>query len=197
MKRKMLVAGMVVAALAAASCVQYAGDPRPVGPHADVAIRDSRPWYSPPTLFSRSDEPDALYVLAPEMPRGTAFAAVRIDIRTLQQTRVAVEIGPHTLLRGWRPADVRIRVRGLRFDRPAFHLFAFPYEGRGPGFHRVDSATGRIDVLSGERLLLARNAYNSSDILMMLSLISSDEDGRWIAALTRAEAGWRLLLFRT
>lgn len=193
-KRGIAVAVLVVIVVGAASAVHYEGDLRPVGAHVDVAIRDSGSWYARPTLVSRDDDPAAVYVVVPELPQGAAFAAVRIDTHTREQTRTRITLGPQSPFRPYLPADVRVQVRGLRFDRPAFHLFSFP-DGGGPGIHRVDSATGRIDVTSRDRLLLTRNAFNSSDILMMLSLISSDRDARWVAALTRAGDAWRLFLF--
>ena len=85
-------------------------------------------------------------------------------------------------------------MRGLRFGRPALHLMSFP-DGKGPGVHRVDSATGRMAVRAEERLLLTRNVFNSSSTPELLSLISADSNGRWLAALTRTDGGWKLFLF--
>jgi hypothetical protein len=50
-------------------------------------------------------------------------------------------------------------------------------------------------VKTDERLLLTRNVFNSSGTPELLSLVSSDPNGRWLAALTRAGDGWKLFLF--
>lgn len=190
-----LVAALILIVGGAVSAFHYDGDVRPVGARVDVAIRDSASWFTPPMLASRDDDPAGVYVVAPVLPDGTVFAGVRIDTRTNEQTPTRVTLSPQSAFRVFGPAaDVRARIRGIRFDRPAFHLLTSP-EDTGPGMHRVDSATGRLDVISGDRLLLTAKVFNSSNTAEVLSLISLDRGGRWLAALRRGHDGWRLFLF--
>ena len=89
-----------------------------------------------------------------------------------------------------------IEVRGLRWNRPVFHLMTLP-DGRGPGFHRVDSATGEVRIVlqSESRPLLSSTAFNSSRHAELLTQLSADPDGGWVAAVVREPAGWTLHLF--
>jgi hypothetical protein len=195
-RNRLVVAALfIVVAIAAASAVHYEGSVRPNGARVDVMIRESASWYAPPIVVARDDDRNGIYIVAPALPQGTEFAAIRIDTRTHEQTRTRVTLASQSPFRPFAPAGaLRAQVRGVRFDRPAFHLLSFP-DGGGPGVHRVDSATGRLDVMSGDRLLLTCNVFNSSNTAEVLSLISSDRGGRWLAALTRAPEGWRIFVF--
>jgi hypothetical protein len=190
-----VVAALFITGAGALSALHYDGGVRPAGATADIAIRDSASWYAAPILASRADDPSAVYLVAPAMPHGAEFAGVRIDTRTNEQTPASITLAPQSPFRVFDSATgVRARVRGIRFDRPAFHLFTSP-EDTGPGIHRVDSATGRLEVLSGGHLLFTSRVFNSSSIAEVLSLVSADRGGRWLAALTRGDQGWRLFLF--
>ena len=194
MKRMIMAIVLAIVALAVASAIHVEGELRPVKPALAVAIRGSEAWYAQPSLASRADDARAVYVVAPVLPSGDAFPAVRIDTATGEQTATAVTLGPRSPFRAFMPAGARADMRGLRFGRPALHLMSFP-DGKGPGVHRVDSATGRMAVMAEERLLLTRNVFNSSSTPELLSLISVDPNGRWLAALTRTDGGWKLFLF--
>ena len=185
---------LAVVALAVASAIHVEGELRPVKPALAVAIRGSEAWYVRPILTSRADDAGGVYVVATALPSGEDFSAVRIDTATGEQTAATVTLGPQSPFRAFIEAGARADMRGLRFGRPAPHLFTYP-DGKGPGVHRVDSATGRMAVMAGERLLLTRNVFNSSSTPELLSLVSADPNGRWLAALTRAGGGWKLFLF--
>jgi len=197
--KRMLIALLVLAAIAViASLVQFDGAVKAVDPKLAAPIRDSAAWFSAPQLVANASEPGAIYIVAPEAPGGDRFAAVRVDVNSGVQSDATVVLGPGSNYRPFLPAFVKADVHGVRFARPAFHLLTFP-DGKGPGFHRVDSATGRIEIVydrnGAQRPLLTRTAFNSSSAAEMLSLVSADPDGRWIAALTRTSAGWMLYLF--
>ncbi len=185
---------LALVALAVASAVHVDGELRPINPALTTGIRGSEGWYARPTMASRADDARAVYLVSPTMPSGDAFSAVRIDVASGEQTPTTVTLGPRSPFRAFDPAPVRVDVRGVRFGRPALYLLSFP-EGKGPGVHRVDSATGRLAVMAGERPLLTRNVFNSSSTPELLSLVSADPNGRWLAALTRADGGWNLFLF--
>lgn len=195
----MLALLVVVAAIAViVSLLHFDGDVTAVDPQVATTIRDSAAWYAHPQLVASANDPKAIYVIAPEAPHESRFAAIRVDTTDGAQTSTNVALGPQSQYRPFLPAYVKADVRGIRFQRPAIHLLTFP-EGGGPGVHRVDSATGRIAIVydknGAQRPLLTRTAFNSSSAAEMLSLVSADPDGRWIAALSRKPAGWMLYLF--
>jgi hypothetical protein len=194
MKRMILIAVLVLVLMAAASSIHVDGQLQAVGPRLAVTIRGSEAWYTNPTLASRTDDPRGVYVVLPAMPAGPNFAAIRVDTATGEQTQTSVTLDPGSPYRAFVPATVRADVRGLHFGRPAFHLLSIP-NGGGPGVHRVDSATGRLAVKADGRTLLTRNVFNSSSTPELLSLVSEDPDGRWLAALARTGNGWSLFLF--
>src|SRR5205807_1943900 len=123
------------------------------------------------------------------------FVAIRVDTNDGAQTTTDIALGPQSQYRPFLPAYVKADVRGVRFQRPALHVATIP-GGDGPGVHTVDSATGEIAIVydrnGAQRPLLTRTAFNSSKAAEMLSLVSADPDGRWIAALSRTSAGWKL-----
>ena len=222
MKRMIIVAVLVLVLVAAASSLHVEGQLHAVAPQLAVAIRGSEAWYTHPTLASRADDARGVYVVLPAMPassfrapesarnlgggdphpdsspsdaaRNDVFAALRIDSVTGEQTTTSVTLDPKSPYRAFVPATVQADVHGLHFKRPAFHLLSIP-TGGGPGVHRVDSATGRLDVTTEGRTLLTRNVFNSSSTPELLSLVSADPNGRWLAALARIGDGWTLFLF--
>ncbi|HYT75009.1 MAG TPA: hypothetical protein VEL79_09705 [Vicinamibacterales bacterium] len=200
--KRLLIALLAVAVVGTiASIAGYDGPLTPVDPDIDITIHGSRDWYARPEIVTRTTDPDSIYVIVPAMPDGREFAAVRVSSTTGAQTPVKIELGPTS---GTRPhlldSDVRAVIHGLRFRRPGFYLMRLP-DGKGPGFQTTDSATGRIDIVFDRagrtRRLLTRRAYNSDRIAELLSIVSVDPGGRWIAA-TRHDptAGWRLFVFR-
>ena len=52
-----------------------------------------------------------------------------------------------------------------------------------------------VRTYGAQRPILTRSAYNSSSAAELLSLVSADPGGRWIAALSRTSGGWMLFLF--
>lgn len=194
MKRLLMVGVLLLLTMAAVSAIHVDGELQPVGPVLATTIRGSEAWYAHPLLAARAGDAKAVYVVAPALPDGGTFSAIRIDAVSGEQTAATVTLDPSSPFRVFAPAGARVALRGLRFARPALHLLTYP-EGKGPGIHRVDSATGHLTVMAGERSLLTRNVFNSSSTPELLSLVSEDPYGRWLAALTRADGGWNLFLF--
>lgn len=196
--RMLVVLLPLVAIVVIASAVQFDGALHAESPRLAALIAGSAGWYSQPQLVSNGSEPEAIYVVAPALPHGDQFDAVRIDTQGGGQRAASVTLGPDSPYKPFLPGHVRADVHGLRFRRPAPHLMTLP-DGRGPGVHAVDSATGRIVIVFDDggtpRRLLTRNAFNSSNAAEMLSLVSADPGGRWIAALSRGSGGWMLFLF--
>ncbi len=198
MKRMLIALVLLMAIAVIASLVHFDGEVHAVDPKLAITIRDSATWYAHPILVAGAGDPQSIYVITPAMPRDGRFAAIRVDSSSGAQSEASVTLGPQSPFRPFLPAPVRADVHGLRFRRPALHLMTFP-DGRGPGVHRVDSATGRLAIVLDEngaqRTLLTRQAFNSSSAAEMLSLLSAHPGGRWIAALSRGSAGWTLYLF--
>ncbi len=199
MKRRLAIVGGLVLLLLVASSAKYDGDVRPIAPRLEAMILGSTTWPSYPNIHGSVADPDAVYAMAPEMPEGDLFSAVRVDVKTGAQTRVRIAIGPETPIRPCQPVKgLRAEVRGVWFLRPRFYLWRFP-SGQGPGIERVDSATGYIDVVIDEgnrtRRLLTQPAYNSDRIVLLLALVYAHPDGHWIAAVSSARPGWKLFVF--
>jgi hypothetical protein len=114
------------------------------------------------------------------------------------QAPSSITLGPQSPFRLFTQAEVRAELHGAQFKRPTFHLISFP-EGKGPGFHLVDSVTGRVDIIfeksGARRRLLTFNALNSSKTSEVLSMVWADANDRWIAALLRDQGGWKLNIF--
>ena len=182
---------VLISVLVIASILHFDGAVRGVSPRLAEVIQGSGAWYAQPQLVTTDRDPQAIYVIGPAQPRGNRFDAVRIDTYVGAQRDASVMLGPHSSYKPFLPAFVQADVHGVRFQRPAF--------GKGPGVHHVDSATGEIVIFFEEdgrqRPILTRNAYNSSSAAELLSLVSADPGGRWIAALLRTSGGWMLLLF--
>jgi hypothetical protein len=201
MKRRLLVAAAAVVLVTAASIADCNGPLTAVHPDVSVALQHSLEWIGPPTVMSKMGDADGVYLVVPEMPQRDQFNILRVSATTGAHTQLHAPIGPSTGFRDCLPVpEVRAVVHGLRFNRPAFHLFLFP-SGQGPGFHRTDSATGRIDIVFDEangnvRRLLTQRAYNSDRIVELLARVSVDRNRHWIAATNRQTDGGRLFVFR-
>ncbi len=201
MKRFVIVLIALVLLTRIAWFEQYDGALVAVRPDIFVTIPESRNWGGGPTsVDARTDDPDGVYVLVPEMPDGEEFAAVRVSSMTGALTSVKIQLGPSSGTRPCLPSDdVRAIVHGVRFQRLAPYLFKLPGDG-GPGLEYVDSATGRIDIVfeRGGRIrpLLTRRAYNSDRIVEMLAMVSVDPGGRWIAVPIRRNYEWTVAVFR-
>jgi hypothetical protein len=178
--------------------LQIDGGIRAIEPQLMAPIGNSATWYADPRLEANVADPDGVYVIVPAAPVDHLCAAIRIDARTGVQTATNLALGPQSPFRPFTPAAVHAEIRGVRFRRFTVQLMSLP-GGKGPGEHRIDSATGRIDVVLDERgahrALLTRNAFNSSRTEELLSRVSADPNGRWIAAVSRNSAGWILHLF--
>lgn len=197
MKGTLTVVAVLAAIVLIASAVHSDGDVQAVSADLAVTIDDSNGWFQHPQLVVSDADRDAVYVLAPANPTGDRFAAVRVDTSNGSQRSVAIALGPGSGYKPCLPASVNVVVRGVRIRRPAFHVMSLP-DGKGAGVHFVDSATGTITVAENgtQRPLLTRNAFNSSSAAELMSLVSDDPDGRWIAAVARNKSGWSLYLFR-
>ncbi|MDQ6800367.1 MAG: hypothetical protein M3041_05965 [Acidobacteriota bacterium] len=198
MKRMLTLFVVLISVLVIASILHFDGAVHGVSPRVAEVIHGSGGWYAQPQLVTTDRDPQAIYVIGPAQPRGNRFDAVRIDTYVGAQRETSVTLGPHSSYKPFLPAFVRADVHGVRFQRPALHLMTFP-GGKGPGVHHVDSATGEIVIVfeenGAQRPILTRSSYNSSSAAELLSLVSADPGGRWIAALSRTSGGWRLFLF--
>lgn len=178
---------ILVSVLVIASVLHFDGAVHGVSPRVAEVIHGSGGWCSQPQLVTTDRDPQAIYVIGSAQPRGNRFDAVRIDTYVGAQREASVTLGPHSAYKPFLPAFVQADVHGVRFQRPTF--------GKG----HVDSATGEIVVFFEEngrqRPILTRNAYNSSSAAELLSLVSEDPNGRWLAAVSRTSGGWMLFLF--
>jgi hypothetical protein len=200
-KRKLIVLAVVATIVIVASTMEYNGPVAAVAPDMSALIQGGPEWYARPLILSRVGDPDGIYVVAPGMPQDNQFELVRVSLASGAQRRLRTDIAPPTGFRDCLPVDaVRAAVTGVRVRRPAFHLLKFP-SGEGPGFHRTDSATGRIDIVfdygTGRvRRLLTERAYNSDNILELVSSVNVDRERHWIATTIRQGNGWMLFGFR-
>lgn len=199
LKKLMIIIAFVLGSAVAGSMVKIDGSFRAINPLMEVLLKNSTSWYTQPLLVSNMDDSNGVYVVVPVPPIGDCFVAVRIDTITGAQTASNVTINPNSHFRPFAPAPVQAEVHGVHFRRPAIYLIKFPDNGKGPGVHLVDSASGRLDIVLGthskHRPLLTRIVFNSSSISEILSLVSIDPNGRWIAALLHDSNGWSLNLF--
>jgi hypothetical protein len=197
-KRMLTLFVVLIAILVIASILHFDGAVHGVSPRLAEVIHGSGGWYVQPQLVTTDRDPQAIYVIGPAQRSGNRFDAVRIDTYVGAQREASVMLGPHSSYKPFLPAFVHADVHGVRFQRPALHLMTFP-DGKGPGVHHVDSATGEIVIVfeenGAQRPILTRSAYNSSSAAELLSLVSADPGGRWIAALSRTSGGWTLFLF--
>jgi hypothetical protein len=186
---------VLVSVLLIASILHFDGAVRGISPRLAEVIHGSGGWCAQPQLVTDERDPQAIYVIGPSQSRGNRVDAVRIDTYVGAQREASVTLGPQSSYKPFLPAPALARadVHGVRFQRPALDLMTFP------GVHHVDSATGEIVIAFEEngarRPILTRNAYNSSSAAELLSLVSADPGGRWIAALSRTPGGWMLFLF--
>ena len=183
----LVLLAVLVAVVLIASILHFDGAVRGVSPRVAEVIHGSGGWYAQPQLVTTERDPQAIYVIGSAQPRGNRFDAIRIDTYVGAQRETSVTLGPQSSYKPFMPAFVQADVHGVRFQRPAF--------GKG----HVDSATGEIVIFFEEngrqRPILTRSAYNSSSAADLLSLVSTDPEGRWIAALLPTSGGWMLYLF--
>ena len=198
MKRMLILIAAVAVIAVIASLLHFDGAVHAVAPQLATVINGSAVWYAHPQLVAADVDPQAVYVITPAQPHGDRFDAIRVDTLAGAQREASVTLGPQSPYRPFLPATVRADVRGVRFQRPALHLMTFP-DGKGPGVHAADSATGEMVIVfednGAQRPLLTRKVFNSSSAAELLSLVSTDPGGRWIAALSRTSEGWILFLF--
>lgn len=170
---------------------------RPVEPVRVIELRDTASSYVRPTLARAVDDEASVYAVLAPRPDGL-FQAIRVDIQSGQQSPAAIPLGPRSRFIPFVDGNVRVDVRGLSIRRPTFHLFTFP-DGRGPGFHFVDSDTGLVVLSTREksrqRTLITRWVFNSSTVGELASLASMDPSGRFVAVVAKTPAGWKLFLF--
>ena len=182
---------VLLALLVIASILHFDGAVHGVSPRLAEVIHGSGGWYAQPQLVTTDRDPQAIYVIGPAHPRGNRVDAVRIDTYIGAQREASLTLGPQSSYKPFLPAYVLTDVHGVRFQRPAL--------GKGPGLHHVDSATGEIVIVFEEngarRPILTRSAYNSSSAAELQSLVTTDPNGRWLAALSRTPGGWMLFLF--
>jgi hypothetical protein len=198
--RWLLIVASALIAAAIGSVAVYDGPLTAVDPDVTAAIQDSSAWHTRPEVVARASDPAAVYLVAPAMPDGKAFAAVRISSMDGAQTPLKIDLGPSSGFRPCLPDDrVRAIVHGVHVTRLSFHLMTLP-DGKGPGLDPADSATGRIDIVFDRagrvRRLLTQRAFNSSHIADVLSSVFVDPGGHWIAAMRRDPEGWKAFVFR-
>jgi hypothetical protein len=81
--RRFLIGVIAVGLLVTiASIAGYDGPLTPVKPDISITIRGSQNWIGPPVVVARTADPDGVYVVAPEMPAGDEFAAIRVSSMT-------------------------------------------------------------------------------------------------------------------
>ncbi|MEO8380950.1 MAG: hypothetical protein ABI779_14905 [Acidobacteriota bacterium] len=198
MSRTRTTGVLAAAALAVTVCygVRIDGSLRPVGTVLTVPIESHS--LVTPAVYRAGADSQAVYVVADGPRPDGRFDATRVDTRTGQLSRTAIPLGPRSGFSPFLEAEVRIDVTGLSFRRPTFHLLSYP-DGRGPGFHLVDSHTGLVRLNAGsgttERTLLTCWVFNSSKVAELRSLASTDAMGNTIAVVSRSPAGWMLHLF--
>ncbi len=197
---------MMVVALAAVVCVswylvRFDGDPRPVDPLLVTVLHGGRQWYSQPKLFQHINEAAAIYAVPGFRGDDGLFEAVRVDVKSGARAPARIMFGPNTDFIPFDAAETTgvpaVELRGVSIPRPTFHLFTFPGDGRGPGFHQVESATGVMHVVAPvtRRTLLTRTVVNSSRMPEMASLLAVDRARRLAAFLWQRRERWTLYLF--
>jgi len=188
----LVASGAGAVLILAAFVVGIDGPFRPIEPLLTVQVAGSAGWFPVvPVLVSNGEDPGAIYVVRPDSARGREFDAVRVDLANGRQTPASVPLGPDSSYRPLLPAEVGASVAGLRFDRPAFHLFSLP-DGKGPGIHRVDSATGKIEIAihsgGARHPILKGFGVNTNGLSELASRIFVDP-GKGLCAVTLRERG--------
>jgi hypothetical protein len=179
--------------------VHFDGEPRPVDPLLITVLHEGAQWLSQPVLLQHAREPSAIYAVPGLRGPDGLFEAVRVHVRSGARSPARITFGPAP---DFIPFDAAtgvpaIELRGIVVPRPTFHLLTFRGDGRGPGFHRVESATGGMRVVAPatRRTLLTRIVVNSSRMPEMASLLAVDRARRLAAFLWQRPQGWTLYLF--
>ena len=76
---------LLLVILVIASSVHFDGAVHPVSPRVAEVIQGSAGWYTAPHLVANDSDPYAVYVVAPSLPRGDRFEAIRIDTNGAQR----------------------------------------------------------------------------------------------------------------
>jgi hypothetical protein len=179
----------------------FEGDPKPVDPFPVTLLHEGPEWLSQPMLLQHAREPGAVYAVPGLRGADGLFEAVRVEVRTGARSPARITFGPGTDFVPFDAAETvgvpTVELRGVSIPRPTFHLFTFPGDRRGPGFHRVESATGVMRVMApgGRRTLLTRTMVNSSRMPEMASLLAIDRARGLAAFLWQRRQGWTLYLF--
>lgn len=179
-----------------ASFAQFDGADRFHNPQVAAVLPGSHKWLSRPALVEDESDPGAVYAVAPELSATGLHPAFRIDCGSGTVKAVNIPLGPKSPFRNFTIVEMRAKVRGLRIKRPAFHLMSLP-DGKGPGMHLVDSASGTVDIMpaGSSRVLLSRVVFNSSEVDLLTESFFQDPGQKWTVALTRYPSGWKLSLF--
>jgi hypothetical protein len=181
--------------------VRFDGAPTPIGGLA-VTLPDTVGSYVQPRAFEKRGEPGAVYVVPAAQPDASGlFEATRVEIRDGARTSVRIAIGPDSGYVPFLSAEVTgmpaVELRGVTIPRPTFHLFTFPSNGGGPGFHLVDSSTGVVEVVvarPSRRVVLTRTVVNSSTVRETASRLWSAPSGGLVAFLWGQPGGWTIYL---
>jgi hypothetical protein len=183
--------------------VRFEGEPRPVDPLLVAPLTDAPAWEAQPLLLRHRNESDAVYVVTGQTAPDGRFESQRLDVRSGARSSVRIPIGPGTPYLTFDSAEAgegpaALEFRGLSLRRPTPHLFTYPEPG-GPGFHAVESATGKVHVVTGagtgRRSRLAVTLINSSRMPEIRSYLWSDKSKRLAAFLWRDSDHWTLYLF--
>jgi hypothetical protein len=166
------------------------------------AVRDGRSVVGAGGPVPAHPEPAAIYAVPGFTGPDGLFEAVRVDVKSGARASVRIMFGPNTDFMAFDSSEVAgvaaIELRGVSLPRPTFHLFTVP-GGSGPGFHRVESATGIMRVVAGtpttRRTLLTRTVVNSRRMPEMGSLLAVDRARRLAAFLWQRHEGWTLYVF--
>jgi hypothetical protein len=194
---------LAAALIVAGYVVRFDGDPRPVDPLLVTVLHEGPQWYSKPALFPHAQERSAIYAVPGFTGPDGSFEAVRVDVTSGARYPARVVLGPTTHFIPFDAAETvgvpAVELRGLSVPRPTFHFFTLPGDGRGPGFHRVESATGVVRVVAGpagaRRTLLTRAVLDSSRMPEMASLVAIDRARRLATFLWQRPQGWTLYVF--
>jgi hypothetical protein len=198
--RRGLLVCAVLLVIITASCMQYDGALTVVDPDLGITVQNSDQWNVRPLIMTRTDDPDGVYIFAPDVSEANPVPAVRVSSTTGRQTSTLLRLGPASGTRDPLPTrDVRALVYGLHFTRPAYNPLMFV--SSNPGFYKEDSATGRIDIVferdGRRRRLLTERAFNSNRIEELRDAVKVDPGGRWIAMPRRGDdLAWRLSVWR-
>jgi hypothetical protein len=200
-ERRTVVLALAAVLFASWYVVRFDGDPRPVDPLLVTVLHEGPQWYSPPTLFQHVNEPAAIYAVPGFRGPDGLFEAVRVDVRSGARSPARIMVGPNTDFIPFDSAETvgvpAVELRGVAVPRPTFHLFTVPGDGRSPGFHSVESATGVVRVVAPatRRTLLTRTLVNSSRMPEMAALLAVDRSRRLAAFLWQRREGWTLYVF--